>query len=77
MIWGALIGCLVFLSISNLRETFRHKGSGINPFNEERSEIVSEAVFKQNGYTMGGFLLLIAIFFWFCVAHSAKDKRGD
>jgi len=75
MIWGAVLGFLIFSGIGQIQNAWWHKGPGPVTYEEPyRTEVVSEAQYKRHEYTMGGMMLVIGLSLWIAVA---KDAKGD
>ncbi len=74
MIWGAVLGFVIFTSLGTIRDTWRHRGAGYVTYDEpERTERVAEGQYKRHNYVMGGFMLALGLSLWVVVAKSARD----
>ncbi len=76
MIWGALLGSLIYHTTGKLIDTARHQGPGIVNYGEdgEFPKTVTENQFKRHNFTMYGALLLGELSVWVWLASTARAK---
>jgi len=73
MIWGALLGWMIYAGAATILEAGRHQGPGYVTYEEpDRTVKVSEGEYHRHNYVMGGMLLALGLWFWSIVARSAK-----
>ncbi len=81
MIWGALLGSLIYHTTGKLIETAQHQGPGIVNYGEEGdfSKTVPENQFKRHNFTIYGALLLgeLSVWIWLASTARTKDRRRD
>lgn len=74
MIWGAVLGFLIFGGVGQIRDAWHHQGSGHVTYEQpERTVAVPENQYKRHEYTMGAFMLGIGLVLWVVLARNAKD----
>jgi hypothetical protein len=74
MVYGAVLGWIIFGAVGRLQEAWRHQGAGYVSHEGGESERVSETKYKRRNYTEGGFMLILGVFLWVCVAKYAESK---
>jgi hypothetical protein len=76
MIWGAVLGFLIFGGVGQIRDACHHQGTGYVTYEQpERTVAVSENQYKRHEYTMGALMLGIGLVVWVVLAKNAKDAR--
>jgi hypothetical protein len=78
MMWGAVLGWLIFGGVGMIRDAWQHRGPGKVFYEQpDRIERVSEDVYKRNHYAGGALLLGLGLYLWMVVAKSAtKDESA-
>jgi len=77
MIWGAVLGFLIFSGVGQIQNAWRHRGVGYVTYEQpDRTVAVPENQYKRHEYTMGTFMLGIGLVVWVVVAKIAKGARG-
>lgn len=78
MVWGAVLGWMIFGALGLIRDTWRHHGAGYVTYDEpDRTERVPEAEYKRHQYVEGGLLLALGLMGWGIVAkidYNGTDK---
>jgi|SRR3972149_301109 len=75
MIWGAVLGFIIFSAVGTIQDTWHHKGYGrIWYENPDRVEMVSEGEYKRHKYTMGIFMLGLGVVGWIWIANDERPK---
>jgi len=73
MIWGAVLGFLIFSGIGLIQDTWRHHGPGHVWYEQpDRMEKVPENQYKRHEYVSGGLLLAVGLGLWIVIANGAK-----
>ena len=74
MIWGAVLGFLIFSGLGMIRDAWNHRGAGAVTYEQpDRTVRVSEIEYKRHEYTMGGLMLALGLSLWVVLAKNAKD----
>lgn len=77
MIWGAVLGYLIFSGIGGIQDTWRHKDPGPVFYEQpDRVETVKESQYKRHEYTKNGILLITGVIMWIIVAKSSRNKSN-
>lgn len=77
MLWGAILGWVIFSALGGLQDTWRHQGVGYVSHEDGEPERVSETKYKRIKYAENGFMLVLGLYVWACVAYCAKDKKQE
>jgi len=79
MIWGAILGFVIFGAVGKIQDTWRHSGEGyINYEEPDRTVKTAESEYKRHEYIGAGIMLALGLFLWMTVAKgSRKDSRSD
>ena len=74
MIWGAVLGFIIFGALGTIRDAWRHQGPGHVTYEEpDRTVSVTEIQYKRHEYVMGGLMLAVGLYLWIVLA---KGERG-
>jgi hypothetical protein len=77
MIWGAILGYLIFASIGGLEDAWNHKGPGPVIYEQpDRVEIIPEAQYKRHEYVNNGMMLFIGVLLWVIVTKFYRDDKN-
>ena len=75
MIWGAVLGLLIFVGAGKIQDAWYHHGYGYISYEQpDRTVRAPENKYKRYEYVMGGMLLLIGLFVWILIAKDEKDR---
>lgn len=75
MIWGAVLGFLIFGALGKMRDAWHHQGPGPVTYEEpDRTVRVAENQYKRHEYVMGGLMLAVGLYLWIVLAKGARDK---
>lgn len=75
MIWGAVLGFLIYGGASTIIDTWNHKGPGVVWYESpERAEREPESQYKRHNYTVGFLLLATGLGLWIIKAVDARER---
>lgn len=76
MMWGAVLGFLIFGAIGTIREAWQHRGSGYIQYDEDVVK-VPESEYKRHEYESGVFMLALGVWIWIIAAREYSPGRTD
>jgi len=75
MIWGAVLGFIIFGALGKIRDAWHHQGAGLVTYEQpDRTVRVAEDQYKRHEYAMGGLLLVLGLSLWIVVAKGTRDN---
>jgi len=75
MVWGAVLGFVIFSALGTIRDAWYHRGAGYVTYEQpDRTVKVAESQYKRHEYVMGGFMLALKLSLWIVVAKGSRDK---
>jgi hypothetical protein len=73
MIWGAILGFVIFGALGQIQDAWHHTGAGyINYEEPDRTEKTTEFDYKRHKYATAAMMLSVGLFLWIVVAKGSR-----
>jgi hypothetical protein len=77
MIWGAVLGFIIFNALGTIQDTWNHRGAAYVSYEQpDRTVKVAERQYKRNNYAAGVMMLSLGLIMWVVVARGARDEAA-
>jgi hypothetical protein len=73
MIWGAVLGFVIFGAVGQIQDAWHHTGAGyINYEEPDRTVKTTDFEYKRHEYATAAMMLSVGLFLWIVIAKGSR-----